>query len=155
MTGRETIILILGIFIAFPKLIYYLVLSITLGALFYFGNQSRKKSIHNAINIDMKYDLQICPKQYPLRVIIKNNSKKVIHKVEWTISAYKPGYSNDICEDMHPEVYRILKKGDTYETCYKLPKFKEPFPPQLAIYDASYKHIELDNGECIYQSDAE
>ena len=149
-----TILLCVGVFIVFPRLLFYVVSLIVIGVLLYFMNQSRKKSIHEAIKITIKYDLQNCSEEYPLVAVIKNDSKKVVHKVEWTIMAYKPGYSNNIADFMHPKVYKILKKGDTYRVCCKLPNFVEPFPPKQAIYDVDYKHIKLADGEDIYQSDA-
>ena len=125
-----------------------------IGSIIYYNKQLKKKSIHEAVKIDVQYDIQNCPKSYPVRIVVKNNSDKIIHKVEWSMSAHKPGYSNNIAQHMHPEVHRILTKGDSYEMCYRLPKFKEFFPPEAAIYGAEYKHIKLADGDRIYQSDA-
>ena len=110
----------------------------TIGALLYEDiNRVKKleadKKQYEAVSITISYDTKHCPEEYPLLTIISNDSKKIVEKVSWSISAYKPGYSNDLVRNhsfSQPPYSsdKILNQGQWFSSCYKVPSLEGSFP---------------------------
>jgi hypothetical protein len=125
--GIIFLIIFIILLVKFPKLILlisfsFIVLCVVLWFIFVKIPDDNRKAMNNSIAVSVSYNLSFCNSAYPLFATIKNNSSKTITRVYWDLNIYIPGYSTDISGyDNHYSSDKILKPGEGWKSCYKLP----------------------------------
>lgn len=83
--------------------------------------QDRKRLIEQ-VAMTVVYDEEKCSKDYPLAVYIHNKSNRIVTKVNWDFHAYRPGFSSNLCGYQRYSSDKILKPGESWFVCYRLPE---------------------------------
>jgi hypothetical protein len=102
----------------------------------YFSYEMPKKKV----SLKAIFDKEMCSSEYPLAVMVNNNSNKKLLKVNFEVVVTKKGYSSKLNEYTSYEYDRILNKNEGFPLCYAV--FSKD-------YDKSYEKIRLD-GEDMY-----
>ena len=79
-------------------------------------------------------ELQKCPNDYPLYILIKNNNKKELNFVSFQVNGKRYGRSGYLLSwwesgGKYSSDY-IIKPGETYGTCWKMPPIEGSIPPR-------------------------
>jgi len=93
------------------------------------------------IEVTVAFDPAGYSPEYPLRVIIKNNSDKPVEKVDWQFTACSPGHSTNLIEGYsNLSADKILASGDSTTLFYRVPKLKtEDLKAGVLDWSITYK----------------
>ena len=102
-----------------------------------------RKRLEEQVAVTVVYDESKCSKDYPLAVNIHNTSSKTVTKVEWHFNAYRPGFSSNLAGYQSYSSDRILKPGESWSVCYRLPEdlTKQSLDPSKLQYTIEGKWI--------------
>ncbi len=84
--------------------------------------QQDRKRLEEQVVVTVVYDEEKCSRDYPLAVFIRNTSNKTVTKVEWHLNAYRPGFSSNLAGYESYSSDKILKPGESWSVCYRLPE---------------------------------
>lgn len=103
-----------------------------------------RKRLNEQVVVTVVYDEEKCSKDYPLVVYIHNRSNQIVTKVGWDLHAYRPGFSSNLSE--YPNNYssdKILKPGESWFSCYRLPEklVKQSLDLSKLKYTIEYKSV--------------
>ena len=95
------------------------------------------------VALTISYDIQACGKDKPIYVQIANNSRRIVDKVEWRFTAYKPGYSTNLVSYSAPDSSsdKILRPGQRTGWCFPAPLLNGPANPSALKFGARSKWI--------------
>ena len=113
-------------------------------AYYYIHEELPKKMV----NITVMYTPdKICSKEYPMFVVIKNDSIREIHETSFNITVRRKGYSRDLTK-WSIDVYstdKIIHPGESYGACWTYPELKEEnvdkYDPKELIYEVRDKFV--------------
>jgi len=115
---------------------------VALALLLYYLLIYRPDHLKDQVLVSVAYNAGNCTKQYPLLVIIQNESSKTVMKVEWNIGVYQHGYSTDLAGHSNYTSDKILKPGEKWQRCYTLPGDIASRVDQAGLeYRISYKYV--------------
>ena len=99
------------------------------GAYYYF-QQREAVRIESAVAITARHDLQQCPEESPLRVVIDNQSPETVERVDWVFSARRPGYRSELTGGwLKPfRSDESIEPGAEWSGC-----FPAPTPPEHVV----------------------
>lgn len=143
--------LIVGIILlfAFPKqtlvLASVLVAAIALLLLVGHQNKEKRKRLEDAVVVSVQYDPSACGTEYPIRVKITNSSKRTVTKVEWSFSAFRPGFSTDLIGFAPGSSDKIMASGESYTLCFKPPAIDGGHEPSGLEWKTRWKRVEFES----------
>jgi len=100
-----------------------------------------EKRQQSLIEVTVVFDPAGYSSQYPLRVTIKNNSSKLVEKVDWQFAAFSPGHSTNLIDGYASmSTDKILASGESTTLFYRVPKLKaEELKAAMLDWSISYK----------------
>lgn len=106
--------------------------------------QQKREDLENKVKVSILYVITNCGPDFPLQVSINNNSNKIVNKVYWRVVINKPGFSSDLSGyDNEFSSDKILKPGESWISCYKLPRTLKPegLPLNQLEYKIEQKNV--------------
>jgi hypothetical protein len=130
--------------------------------IFLYIHETNSNRLQNHVQVALKYDTKGCPKDYPLNILITNNSRKSVSEVNWGIKVHHPGHSTDLTSYTSYKSDQILSPQTSTCGCWRLPNldvqyeylnknknkqkkkpwedYKTQIDPDKLVYEVSYKH---------------
>ncbi len=85
----------LVLLIRFPKAVIGIVLFIVGGLTLLWMNQKhedeQERILESKVLLGVHYDLEACSEEYPLAVVIQNDTEETVERVEFRITMKRPG----------------------------------------------------------------
>lgn len=105
------------------------------------------KSEEDKVTIQISFAPASCGEGYPLNIGFINGSSKTVNEINWSIEGYLPGYSENALEYSSEKSDKILKPGEQFFLCYKVPNIKRlgVTPSQLTYKPGKYYSIYFQN----------
>lgn len=109
--------------------------------------EQKREYAENKVKIFVTYNATACSPEYPLSIIIINNSGKTLNKAEWRLGAYRTGYSSNLIgygNDYSSD--KIIKSGESWSACYNIPKnlLSIGYGLDKLEYKVEYKYLNFD-----------
>lgn len=131
------------------KIIGYIVLAWIILAIVsasYYGIQAlQDKSQKNKVEMSVTYDIENCTEEFPLIVVIKNNSDRTINSIDFGIEIRRKGHSKNIANYLSYDTDKIIKSGLVGISCWrytlKSGNKKYDIPENLEFSIREYKYI--------------
>ncbi len=102
------------------------------------------------INITVMYTPdEVCSKEYPMAVVIKNDSSRVIYETSFDIMVRRKGYSRDLAKLSynHYSTDKIIHPGESHAACWTYPELGEEnvdkYDRKELIYEIGYKSVKF------------
>ena len=112
------------LFFAFPKQALVTVgvigsICVLLVGYFYLSDEAKRQKA-SAVTVEAKFDPALCvDSKYPIFITTYNGSSDTVKSVSFTLSANRPGYSNDVYSTYHNSDKIVLPRT-TFSTCWSL-----------------------------------
>ena len=139
---KKAIKIILGII-----LIPVILIALLIGYLFL--QDARERAQADKVEMVVKYDTKACSEDFPLAVVIRNNSDRTVNSIDFDITIRRKGYSKDLSDWMIDyESDKIIKPGDAHGSCwrYKLRSEYERYNnPKNLEFEIGYKSVRFSN----------
>lgn len=94
--------------------------------------------------MSVKYNLESCPTEFPLSVLIKNNSSRTVDSIDFDIKVRRKRYSNDLADWIDYESDKIIEPGDIFASCWKYklrPEYEMYNNPDDLDFEVEYKYV--------------
>ena len=137
------IIIFIILYVKYPRSVAVIILSIIILCIvlwwIYIDIPNKDRlAMNKSITISISYNSNSCNIDNPLLVTIQNNSFKIVKKVNWTLNIYVPGHSTNVSGyDNKYSTDKILKPGEAWTSCYKLPS-------TLNVKDYDYRSLQYE-----------
>lgn len=93
-------------------------------------NARKLEALLADVEMAIRYDVNACSAEYPLNITTTNRSKDLtIKEIEFVVGAYKPNHSNLIVKTGEWTSDRIIRPGQSYGSCWKVPYTAEKVDP--------------------------
>jgi len=127
------------------------VMAVSLGALgsyYYIHEELPKKKVE----VTVRYASDdTCSKEYPMFVIIKNESNRVINVTSFDISVRREGYSSNLTASTNAHYWtdKIMRPKTGFTACYSYPELRHEYlgkyNPTELVYEMQNKSIFFSN----------
>jgi hypothetical protein len=142
--------IVLALFIFFTKKMFVLVgvlviVGATFGAYLYY-EEHMEDLAESAVSLTVKYSVDECSEEFPLRVFIGNTSERIVHSVEWDVTAFKPGFSTNLAESSYHGYSqdKILAPTEGWSICFSTPRLKN------SVEDVSKLNYAIKNKRVVF-----
>ncbi|MFK5950217.1 MAG: hypothetical protein QM500_15740 [Methylococcales bacterium] len=123
--------------------------AMSFGVYIYIHEELPKKKI----NITVLYSPNdACSKEFPMEVLIFNDSSRVLEETKFDIDVKRKGYSKKISTSRYLHYYetdKIIEPGNTYIACWTYPtiekEHKNKYTKEELIYTIGYKSLYFEN----------
>lgn len=134
------------------KIILFVILGIVvlIGLLFAYSiwQDARANAEKNKVVMTVKYNIAACSEEYPLLVLIENNSSKTVNSIDFNIAVHRKGYSSDLADWGNYDSDKIIPSGQSFGNCwrYKLKSENERYNnPADLEFVIDYKYVQFQN----------
>lgn len=129
----------------YPKWVGYgLVIALGFGgcaglAIWFFSAQEEAE--RNKVEATIRNDATVCGAEFPIFAGFVNNSSRTVLTISFAIELRKRGYSGEVGRISSLSHDKILKPGESFGRCYKLPALETAISTTEIEPSLSYKWI--------------
>lgn len=100
----------------------------------------------NNVEVLMRVSAEACPDEYPIEVVVLNDSKKTIKKVSIYPTAHREGYSNDLAGSASIVSDKIIAPAEGFSVCWRGELdylVKDEYDPAELMWEPETYYIEF------------
>jgi len=105
---------------------------------------AQRKAQADKVEMVVQYNIENCSEEFPLFVVIENNSSRIVNSIDFDITVRRKGYSKDLSGWLDYETDKIIEPGKIYGICWKYnlrSEFKQYNNPDNLEFEIGYKYV--------------
>jgi hypothetical protein len=113
------------------------------GGYLWWDSEGRQRYVDVAVNYAPT--TAPCSTEFPLRVLVSNQSSSVVNSTTWYFSAFAPGRSTNLAGYQSYSSDQIIYPNYVLTLCYKLPTLAENIDPARVVWGVKSKYVSFGN----------